>query len=188
MQTVRPHVACASAAALATLILAPAAGADDRAMVHVDAPPNVSLEKRGGTYGRASWPPRYSYTFVCDAPCDRAVDLGVYRLHGDGLVATPFFRLATPGAVVLTPTMGSAADRALGVFFTILGGVSLLFGVTGLVAGVTSTGSARQEALWVGGGSAGVGVAALGTGIPLLVWSSSSVTIRSPRGVFEAAR
>jgi hypothetical protein len=143
----------------------------NEAYVLVDGPRAAMLERQDGD----------RWTRVCAAPCDRPFAIGMtYRIAGDDVRETmPFVLEGKPGATVTLHfseskhATGSALVQA-GVIVTIVGGLTLVGSVFGSCSesGGEDACTNYQWLTYTGGAVAVVGVAAIISGVVLMIQGS----------------
>lgn len=141
-----------------------------QALVHIETDKPLQVEAHG--VGR-------EWRFACEAPCDIALDLDKsYRIVGDGVRASPTFRIAAApgGRVVLDVATASKAGLVGGIVLASLGGPVMLVG--GIVVAMSSiTGSANANRTgWI---VFGVGAGSLVGGIILIVANGRTHVVQS---------
>jgi hypothetical protein len=147
-------------------------------------PVHVTGNRRGVTLERSI---DGEWKTMCDAPCDRLVPFGEYRLGGTGLRPTDAFELSSAGPTTLRGSLAPAGRARTGEVLTIVGS-SLL-----LVAGAFFTGAGLVYAGGgIGGDLGGAFLALLGAvhaapGVGMVIpgailWASgtSRVEVREP--------
>jgi hypothetical protein len=153
--------------------------ASDGPIVHIAGPPSLRLERRTGMIADVGyhWLPQEAnvYAPVCSAPCDARVVPGEHRLVGPGYCPTLDFVLEGTGRLELEPDMGSRAFRVVGLASAIAGGVLLLVGSIFYALGRAGQGNNPHG--FDSSGAVLMPVGALALAIPMLLASTSSVTI-----------
>jgi TPR repeat protein len=125
--------------------------------------------------------PVVATTTVCAVPCDSSLDPNwKYRVAGNGVSPSSSFMLGAQQGDSLTLRVhaGSHSTQVAGVSLTATGIVFAIIGAVVLPLGIAQS---KTPAEGVGGGSLGIGVAALIPGIVLLARSSTHVTTDSGR-------
>jgi hypothetical protein len=125
---------------------------------------------------------------VCVAPCDRIIDARApessFYFAGTGVEPSPYFRLAGRGPDVhVDVDAGSAGKKLGGAMMAVLGGASVVGGVTLLVFAETDGFAAdeKKALLTTGGVVLGVGVGLLISGIVLAVNNTTHYRFAGPQ-------
>lgn len=156
----------------------------NEAYVLIDGPHAAMLERQDGD----------RWTRVCAAPCDRPFAIGkTYRIAGkDVRETTPFVLEGKPGATVTLHfsetkhATGSALVQA-GVIITIVGGLTFIGSVFGSCS-EEGGGDACTNYQWLtytGGAVAVLGVAAIISGVVLMVQGSNATVDQRVARVFS---
>lgn len=138
-----------------------------RALVHVESPEPVDLERETGDRDDP-------FSIACTSPCDEWVPAsGRYRIAGSGMRASGRFELrAGSGRETLVASPASSAAFGIGIGAIVVGGIAIAFGALGLLSvsfNDDPSGSSDEGPPILALGLIGGGLVAEATGVTLVV-------------------